>query len=43
MNICIDLLQQAEVDKNLMKLIIMPDETGVCWYNAKLKQQSSQY
>jgi hypothetical protein len=43
MNICIDLLQQAEVDKNFMKLNIMHDETCVCWYNVKLKQQSSHY
>lgn len=42
MNICIDLLQQIEVDNNFMKLIVMCDETCVCWYNAKLKQQSSQ-
>jgi hypothetical protein len=41
MNICIDLLQHAEMDKNFIKLIIMRDETCVCWYNAKLKQQSS--
>ena len=27
MNICIDLLQHAEMDKNVIKLIIMCDET----------------
>jgi len=41
MNICIDLLQQAGMDKNFIKLIIVRDETCVCWYNVKLKQQYS--
>jgi hypothetical protein len=46
-NICIDLLKQADVDENVMKLIIMGDEMWVCGYNFKqqlssqLKQKSS--
>jgi hypothetical protein len=43
LHICTDLLQAAEVDENLIKLIITDDETQIYMHNVETKQQSSQW
>jgi len=42
LNTCAHIFQQAEVEENFIKVIIMVDEMWVYKYDIKIKQQSSQ-
>jgi hypothetical protein len=41
LNFCADLLQQAEGDQNVMKLIVMDDETWFYGYDVEIMQNSA--
>jgi hypothetical protein len=43
LTICIDRLQQAEVNESFMKIVIMGDRIFVYRYNVKMKQPFSQW